>query len=33
MSYAGYYGRLLRDSARSFGKGLALPFVRREAVR
>jgi O-methyltransferase len=33
MSYVGYYGRLFRDSARSVGKGLALPLVRREAVR
>jgi O-methyltransferase len=33
MTYGRYYGRLLRDSARSVGKGLALPFVRRKAVR
>lgn len=33
MSYAKYYGRLLRGSSYSVAKGLALPFVRREAVR
>jgi O-methyltransferase len=31
--YAGYYGGLLRRSSRSLAKGLALPFVRGEAVR
>jgi O-methyltransferase len=33
MSYARYYGQLLRDSGYSVAKGVALPFVRREAVR
>lgn len=33
MSYAKYYGRLLRESGYSVAKGVALPFVRREAVR
>jgi O-methyltransferase len=32
-SYFGYYGRLARQSGFSIAKGLALPFVRREAVR
>ena len=32
-SLLGYYRRLLRDSARSVAKGLALPLVRRDAVR
>jgi O-methyltransferase len=31
--YARYYGELLRRSGFSVAKGLALPFVRREAVR
>ncbi len=31
--YAGYYGRLLTQSGMSVAKGLALPFVRGEAVR
>ncbi len=33
MSYGRYYGHLFRDAARSVAKGVALPFVRREAVR
>src|SRR3954451_23323349 len=33
MSYASYYGRLLRGSGFSLAKGIALPLVRREAVR
>ena len=33
MSYASYYGRLARQSGYSIAKGIALPFVRREAVR
>jgi O-methyltransferase len=33
MSYARYYGRLLRESGYSVAKGAALPFVRRQAVR
>ena len=33
MSYARYYGRLLRGSSYSVAKGAALPFVRRKAVR
>ena len=33
MSYARYYGRLIRESGYSVAKGAALPFVRREAVR
>jgi O-methyltransferase len=33
MSYLRYYGRLARQSGYSVAKGLALPFVRREAVR
>ena len=33
MSYAKYYGRLIRDSGYSVAKGAALPFVRRKAVR
>ncbi len=32
-SYSTYYLRLLRNSAYSVAKGLALPFVRRQAVR
>jgi len=32
MSYAKYYGRLLRNSGFSVAKGVAMPFVRREAV-
>jgi O-methyltransferase len=32
-SYLRYYGRLVRQSGYSFAKGLALPLVRREAVR
>ena len=32
-SYARYYGRLLRLSGFSIAKGVALPLVRREAVR
>jgi O-methyltransferase len=31
--YAGYYGRLLGRSSVSVAKGLALPFVRGDAVR
>lgn len=31
--YARYYGGLVRRSGFSFAKGVALPFVRREAVR
>jgi O-methyltransferase len=31
--YARYYGRLIQKSGFSFAKGLALPFVRGEAVR
>jgi O-methyltransferase len=33
VSYLRYYGRLARQSAFSIAKGVALPFVRREAVR
>lgn len=33
MSYAKYYGRLARQSSFSIAKGVALPFVRNEAVR
>jgi O-methyltransferase len=33
VSYARYYGRLIRESGYSVAKGAALPFVRREAVR
>jgi O-methyltransferase len=33
MSYLSYYGRLARQSGFSIAKGMALPFVRREAVR
>lgn len=33
MSYGTYYARLARQSAYSIAKGVALPFVRREAVR
>lgn len=33
MSYAKYYGQLLRRSSYSLAKGVALPLVRREAVR
>ncbi|ADB53873.1 TylF/MycF/NovP-related O-methyltransferase [Conexibacter woesei] len=33
MSYIKYYGRLARYSAYSVAKGVALPFVRTEAVR
>lgn len=32
-SYAQYYARLVRQSAMSIAKGVALPFVRGEAVR
>jgi len=32
-SYLRYYGRLARQSGYAVAKGLALPFVRREAVR
>ena len=32
-AYLNYYGRLARQSAYSVAKGVALPFVRREAVR
>jgi O-methyltransferase len=32
-SYLRYYGRLARQSGYSIAKGLALPLVRREAVR
>ena len=33
MSYATYFGRLARHAGFSVAKGLALPLVRREAVR
>lgn len=33
VSYAKYYGRLLRESGYSVAKGAALPFMRRKAVR
>lgn len=33
MSYVKYYGRLARKASFSIAKGVALPFVRREAVR
>jgi O-methyltransferase len=33
MSYIRYYGRLARQSGFSIAKGVALPFVRKEAVR
>jgi O-methyltransferase len=33
MSYAGYFGRLVKHGGFSIAKGLALPVVRREAVR
>lgn len=33
MSYLKYYGRLARASGFSVAKGVAMPFVRREAVR
>jgi O-methyltransferase len=33
VSYASYYGRLLRDGGFSLAKGVALPLVRRQAVR
>lgn len=33
VSYLRYYGRLARQSSFSIAKGLALPFVRRQAVR
>jgi O-methyltransferase len=33
MSYARYYGRLIRESSYSVAKGAALPFVRGKAVR
>ena len=33
MSYAKYYGQLLRESGFSIAKGVALPLVRRSAVR
>jgi O-methyltransferase len=33
VSYLRYYGRLARQSGFSIAKGLALPFVRRQAVR
>jgi O-methyltransferase len=32
-SYLRYYGRLARQSGFSIAKGIALPFVRRQAVR
>jgi O-methyltransferase len=32
-SYLRYYGRLARQSSFSIAKGIALPFVRRQAVR
>src|SRR5262245_51710952 len=32
-SYLHYYGRLARQSVYSVAQGVALPFVRREAVR
>src|SRR5262245_61020335 len=32
-SLPSYYARLVRQSGYSIAKGLALPFVRREAVR
>jgi O-methyltransferase len=33
MSYLDYYARLARKGGFSIAKGIALPFVRREAVR
>ena len=33
MSYLRYYGRLARQAGFSIAKGVALPFVRHEAVR
>ena len=33
MSYIKYYGRLARQAGYSIAKGVALPFVRHEAVR
>jgi O-methyltransferase len=33
LSYIRYYGRLARQAGFSIAKGVALPFVRREAVR
>jgi O-methyltransferase len=33
MSLVRYYGRLARQSGFSIAKGVALPFVRGEAVR
>jgi O-methyltransferase len=33
MSYVKYYGRLARKASFSIAKGVALPFVRREAMR
>ena len=33
MSYARYYGRLVSQSGYSIAKGIALPFLRREAMR
>lgn len=33
VSYANYYGKLLRDGGFSLAKGMALPLVRRQAVK
>jgi O-methyltransferase len=33
VSYIGYYGRLARQAGFSIAKGMALPFVRHEAMR
>jgi O-methyltransferase len=33
VSYVSYYGRLARQAGFSIAKGIALPFVRHEAVR
>jgi O-methyltransferase len=33
VSYIGYYGRLVRQAGYSVAKGVALPFVRHEAMR
>jgi O-methyltransferase len=33
VSYIGYYGRLARQAGFSIAKGVALPFVRHEAMR
>src|SRR5918992_3434658 len=33
MGYAGYFGRLVKQGGFSIAKGVALPLVRRDAVR